>query len=97
MEKKFQSLRVIGTLFKIIAIIIVVAGIIAAVAGVVSFTMSHRGMGLFRLGLVSGINFLIGGIIGGLFFYGFGELIYLLLAIEENTRANRLPPNPPQT
>jgi hypothetical protein len=36
-------------------------------------------------------------LIGGLFFYGFGELIYLLLAIEENTRANRLPPNPPQS
>ncbi len=97
MEKKFQSLRVIATLFKILAIIILIAGIIAAVAGVVSFAMSHRGLGLIRLGLFSSINFLIIGIIGGLFFYGFGELIYLLLAIEENTRANRLPPNPPQT
>ncbi len=96
MEKKFQSLRIIATLFKILAVIIVIAGIIAAVAGVVSFAMSHRGMGLIRLGLFSGINFLIGGLISGLFFYGFGELIYLLLAIEENTRASRLPPSPPQ-
>jgi len=97
MEKKFQSLRIIATLFKILAIVIVIAAVIAAVAGVVSFAVSHRNMGLGRLGLFSGINFLIGGLIGGLFFYGFGELIYLLLAIEENTRTNRLPPNtPPQ-
>lgn len=97
MEKRFQSLRIIATLFKILAIIIVIAAIIAFAVGVVSFAMNHRGLGLSRLGLFSGINFLIGGLIGGLFFYGFGELIYLLLAIEENTRANRLPPNPPQS
>lgn len=97
MEKRFQSLRIIATLFKILAVIIVIAGIIASAVGVVSFAINHRGMGLGRLGLFSGINFLIGGLIGGLFFYGFGELIYLLLAIEENTRANRLPPDPPQS
>ena len=97
MEKRFQSLRVIATLFKILAVVIVIAAIIAAVVGVVSFAMSHRGMGLVRLGLFSGINFLIGGLIGGLFFYGFGELFYVLLAIEENTRAGRLPPAPPQS
>ncbi|GAP11905.1 hypothetical protein BECAL_03101 [Bellilinea caldifistulae] len=96
MEKKFQALRVIATLFKVLAVIIVIAAIIAAVAGVVSFAVSHRGLGLSRLGLFSGINFLIGGLISGLFLYGFGELIYLLLAIEENTRAYRLPPGPPQ-
>lgn len=97
MEKRFQSLRIIATLFKILAIIIGIAAIIAAAVGMVSFAMNHRGLGLSRFGLFSGINFLIGGLIGGLFFYGFGELIYLLLAIEENTRANRLPPNPPQS
>lgn len=97
MEKRFQSLRIIATLFKILAIIIVIAAVIAFAAGVVSFAINHRGLGLSRLGLLSGINFLIGGLISGLFFYGFGELIYLLLAIEENTRANRLPPNPPQS
>lgn len=97
MEKRFRSLRFIATLFKILAIIIGIAAIIAAAVGMVSFAMNHRGLGLSRFGLFSGINFLIGGLIGGLFFYGFGELIYLLLAIEENTRANRLPPNPPQS
>lgn len=97
MQKKFQSLRVIATLFKILAVIIAVASIIAAAAGLVSFALSHRGMGFLGFGILSGLNFLIFGLIGGLFLYGFGELIFLLLAIEENTRSNRLPPDSPQT
>ncbi len=97
MQKKFQSLRVIATLFKILAVMIAVSGILAASAGLVSFALNHNVWGFLGLGILSSINFLIFGLISGLFLYGFGELIYLLLAIEENTRSNRLPPDAPQT
>ncbi|MEW6181056.1 MAG: hypothetical protein AB1522_14145 [Chloroflexota bacterium] len=97
MPKKFQSLRIIATLFKILAVIIAIISIIAAVAGLVSFAVRPRDMGFMRFGFLSSLYFLIVGLISGLFLYGFGELIYLLLAIEENTRAGHLPPAaPPQ-
>ncbi len=48
-----------------------------------SFWMLPRtGLGLILAGLI-----LLGGGLQALMFYGFGELIHVLLALEENTRA----------
>lgn len=99
-ETRFHVLRIIATLFKVLAWIMLIVGalisiglLIGGLAGGASMT---RYMGSPPLGG------LVGGVLGGLvaavisflftllyfaFMYGLGEAIYLGLAIEENTRA----------
>ena len=100
MEKKFRVLRIIGTLWKILAWITLIAGILSAVGilltgilGSGSFlprVFEQQGLTTGVLGIVSSvfgfIIMLVAAIINFLLLYAAGELIYLLLAIEENTR-----------
>lgn len=102
MEKKFRVLRIIGTIWKILAWIALIIGILSAIGILLT---SILGGGIMREfgrqygdapwaswafglagGLVAFAVSLIGTIIYFLALYAVGELVYLLLSIEENTR-----------
>jgi len=102
MNKKFKVLRFIGTLWKILAWIILIIGVISAFA-ILLVSIFSGGVGSqmeqvqgemawapWAFGFLGGIIGFIGAIIITLFYflvlYAIGELIYLFLSIEENTR-----------
>ena len=98
MQKRFRNLTVISTLLKIIGaveLILAVGSLIllplalSANEGIFSqlALTTTSGTGLL-VGLVLGVVlFMVGGI-GGLLLFAIGELINVLLATEENTRAS---------
>ena len=102
MEKKFKALRFIGTVWKILAWITLIIGVLSSVGmllasifggGVLSqFGQQYGEMPgvawAFSVagGIVAFIVSLIATIVNFLLLYAAGEFIYLLLAIEENTR-----------
>jgi len=100
MEKRFRSLHVIGTVFKVLAWISLVFGIlggllmcVASITGLAGGMEYRGGMmptipgwgGLFG-GLLGGFLMVAGAVLNFLFLYAAGDAIYLALAIEENTR-----------
>jgi hypothetical protein len=93
MEKRFTALRVIGTVFKVLAWISLIGGILGAVLALIAgITMGSQDnlLGLDLAGPLGGIAMFIAVLIGAIFnflaLYAAGEAIYLALAIEENTR-----------
>lgn len=97
MEKRFGVLRFIGTVFKILGVIVAVLTIIGAVAmcvisvaGTAFLQTMQEGMGMIVNGAVAGIIAavfaLLAGAINAMWLYGLGEGIFLALAVEENTR-----------
>jgi hypothetical protein len=95
MEKKFTALRVIGTIFKVLAWISLIFGLLGGVGGLIVGITAGSQEGLLGLGLDLGgplagiamfIVTLIVAIIYFLMLYAIGESIYLFLAMEENTR-----------
>lgn len=116
MQKKFTVLRVVGTIYKVLAWVVLVFGLlgscgmiaVGAMPGILGAGSGGRGTDALGLGAMG----MVGGVIGGLglllyvafiflFLYAFGEVIYLLVSLEENTRltAERLlaQPLPPTT
>ena len=118
MEKKFQILRFVGTIYKVfgiivgvITILLVIGACLMSILGGTMMDQIQRELG----GAAMGMN-IVGGIIasflillygGGLAItlYAAGEGVFLLLALEENTRrtaeaisqgTNYNPPPPPQ-
>jgi hypothetical protein len=108
MEKRFTALRILGTIYKILGIIVgllTVLGLIAICAGGALGAGSLRtlsraqGLGLPLGGVLGtslgsgaalagmGAVLLVYGLVAALTLYALGEGIYLLLAVEENTRA----------
>jgi hypothetical protein len=101
MERKFRVLRVIGILWKVLAWIALVVGALSSL-GVFLVGIWGSGGLVWRYlgqdpgvmpgavglvsGIVAGIAGLIVTIIYFLILYAIGELVFLLLAIEENTR-----------
>ena len=93
MDRRFTALRVIGTVFKILAWISLVLGLITAVGMLIlGFTLSGQS-GLLGLELgssVAGIALfvvlLIIAVFGFLTLYAIGESVYLFLSIEASTR-----------
>lgn len=101
MEKKFRVLRIIGTLWKVLAWIVLVGGILSSL-GILLVGVLGSGGSLLRLfgqeaGVVPGALGIVSSIFGFvvalvftiiyfLILYAVGELIDLLLAIEANTR-----------
>jgi hypothetical protein len=100
MDKRYRALRTIGTIYKVIGAILAVITILGAIgicitsiAGGAAFN-SILSQYSNSAGTLSGIfgGVLLGFIVilyGGLMsvtMYGFGEGIYLLIALEENTR-----------
>ncbi len=96
MGNRFRVLRIVATIIKILAWIVLVLGVLGGCASIVLGLMGGAGTprgggaelavlgGLF--GAFSGIAIIIFALLEFLFLYAFGELIYLLLALEENTR-----------
>jgi len=121
-EKRFTVLRIVATLYKILGWIILVVGTLASLGIFVAGLLGGAGVSQYMSrgsqlgGLMSGA---LGGLVAAvisflltlLYFvltYGVGEVIYLFVAIEENTRATSawigrwqqppagMPPAPPQ-
>ena len=93
MDRRFTALRVIGTVFKILAWISLILGIITAVAMLIlGFTLSGQAgllgleMGSTLAGVAMFVVLLIVAVFGFLMLYAIGESVYLFLSIEENTR-----------
>lgn len=93
MDRKFTALRIIGTIFKILAWISLILGLLSAVGALIAgFTLSSQQelLGLDLGGPLAGIAVfvmtLILAIINFLILYAAGEFIYLFLSVEENTR-----------
>lgn len=93
MDRRFTALRVIGTVFKILAWITLILGLLTAVGMLIlGFTLSGE-TGLLGLSLGSPlagvamfVAFIIMAVFGFLTLYAVGESVYLFLSIEENTR-----------
>ena len=97
MRKKFGVLRVVAAIYRVLAWIILVIGVLGA-CGILAISVSPGLIGIQNVDLLGlGVGGLVGGLVAGLgaiFFaiiyflllYAFGELISLLIALEENTR-----------
>lgn len=93
MERRFTALRIIGTIFKILAWISLLVGILGAVLALIAgLTMRGQAapLGLELGGPLVAIAMFVVILIVAIFYflglYALGESIYLFLAIEENTR-----------
>jgi len=95
MEKRFTALRVVATVFKVWAWITLILGILMAVfVLILGLTLRlplemlnvEQGAALFGLG--GFIAVMLGALIGYLAFYALGDLLYLFMSIEENTRVS---------
>lgn len=94
MKKRFQFLHVVASIFRILAI--VVAGL-ALVASLVTLVMAMAGGQIWNIfgmdantgffgGLLAAFLEVLVGFFYALLLYGYGEMISLMLALEENTR-----------
>ena len=93
MDRRFAALRVIGTVFKILAWISLILGIIAALGTLIlGFTLSGQEgplgleLGSSLAGIAAFVVLLIIAAFGFLVLYAAGESVYVFLSIEENTR-----------
>jgi hypothetical protein len=102
MQKKFRVLRVIGTVWKVLAWIELVLGILIAIgvllAGIIGmgamqrygYEYPYQRMPWQLAGPIGGIvGFFVSLVLVLIYFlmlYGIGELTFLFIAIEENTR-----------
>lgn len=106
MEKKFTALRIVSVIFKVLAWIVAVFTIIGfvvmLVGGAAMSSMMGRGYGgyggyggLGTLGAFGGVGLAFGILIYGAFVFvsllAAAEMILVILAIEENTRALKPP------
>ncbi len=113
MQKKFTVLRVVSTIFKILAWIILVIGVLGACGMIALGAMSGSSVGTSNSfgnnplvpgaggaigGAIVGVGLIIGALHYFLVIYAFGDILTLLISLEENTRltAERLmQPLPP--
>jgi uncharacterized protein YacL len=93
MERRFTALRIIATVFKVLAWITLLAGILGAILALVAGFVMQGQEGLLGLdiagplaAIATFIVVLVVAIFNFLMLYAVGEAIYMFLAIEENTR-----------
>jgi hypothetical protein len=95
--QRFGVLRLIGTLLKVVAWIVLVSSIVLALLVGLAFPVARQFAGdaglqpdLLALGsaggLIAGVLLMLAGVVIFLICYAAGENIFLRLAIEENTR-----------
>ncbi len=93
MKKRFQVLHVIATVFRILGI---VTAAIALVLALITLVMSMAGGQIWNLvgldantgffgGLLAAFLIILVGVLKAIMMYGAGELISLLLSLEENS------------
>ncbi|MGD2040130.1 MAG: hypothetical protein PVH11_04845 [Anaerolineae bacterium] len=93
MDRRFTALRIIGTVFKVLAWVVLLVGLLLGIMALIAgFALSGQ-LGLIGLdiggplaGLILFAVMLITAVFGFLLLYAIGEMAYLMLAIEENTR-----------
>lgn len=104
MQKRFSVLRVTASVFKVLGIVGVIFAVIASGLTVAAASAGPQlmtsvigpgnyvdmGTSGFVAGLFGAVLVLAGGLITALCIYAVGELINLLLAVEENTRVAAL-------
>jgi len=98
MKKRFKFLRTMANIFKVLGILLAAFSLVGGIILVVLSLSNGNFWTLFGLdaasgyfyGLSGGVFVLIFGVLEGLIIYGFGELIYVVIAIEENTYKSSL-------
>ncbi len=103
MEKKFQILRFVGTVYKVFGIIVGVITILGVIGACLVSVLGGATMDRLQeeLGSAAPSMGIVGGIFAGFLLllyggglaitlYAAGEGVYLLLALEENTRRTAL-------
>lgn len=99
MEKRFRALRIIGTVFKVLAWIVLVLGLLLSLIYVVTIVIGGAAASrndlspLLAGGIIAVLSAFIvmfASIVYFLMLYAIGEAIFLALAIEENTRESSL-------
>lgn len=99
MEKKFRVLRVVASIWKIVAWLVLVLGVLGGCGALATALMTSSqfprqssafGVGMLG-GVLGGVVMAVGAILLGVFYfislYAVAELIDVVLALEENTRA----------
>ncbi len=101
MERKFTVLRVVSTIFKVLGVLVLILGILGACLMIAGGAMSGSSLGGAGSELNNQLGLGAGGAIAGaiagvgvlfitllyfLLLYAFGDIITLLIALEENTR-----------
>jgi hypothetical protein len=93
MDRRFTALRIIGTIFKILAWISLIFGLLGAIGLLVLGFILSSSQAFFGLdlggpmaGIAMFVVILVISIFSFLSLYAIGESIYLFLSIEENTR-----------
>jgi amino acid transporter len=101
MERHYRALRVTARIFQVVGIIIAILTIIAIILSCIAFAVGARNyrfdrnfywewppnVGARAAAVIGGIAAFIYGGITALVLYAIGEAIFVVLAIEENTRA----------
>ncbi|MCJ7519967.1 MAG: hypothetical protein MUO42_09915 [Anaerolineaceae bacterium] len=93
MKKRFGVLRVLSSILKILGII---TAALAVLGGLIAFVMSFAGGDMFKAFGIDSTGGVLAGLMGaflivvvGAFYaiilYGYGELLMLLISMEENT------------
>jgi len=93
MKKRFGVLRLLSTVLKVLGIVVAALGVLG---GLGTLIMSFAGGDLwssigydansgFFVGLVGSFGIFIGGILYAVILYGYGELLLLLLSMEDST------------
>ena len=104
MDKKYPGLRITGTIYKVLGIIMGIITILAVIGICLTSILGGAAMDSFansmggNTGVMGSLGGVLGGLIGGflallyggamsLGLYAFGEMMHLMVAMEENTRA----------
>ena len=93
MKKRFGVLRVLSSILKILGIVVAA---LAVLGGLIAFVMSFAGGDIFQsmgidstggvlAGLMGAFMIVVMGAMYAIFLYGYGELLMLLISMEENT------------
>jgi hypothetical protein len=77
--RRYRALRFVAALHQVVGVIVAVIGVMAVIFSLFSLrAVGSEGVAMFGVAIAAFLS--------GMFIYAFGELIYLLIDIEANTR-----------